>query len=102
MEFYIVSKKTLELIANAIRGKTGRNKKIIFPEGFINEIRSIVSNADFWDGNYEITPSIISQNLDTRGKTMRDDLLINKIPYYEVSNNSFGRTVYIGGSLNGE
>jgi hypothetical protein len=47
-------------------------------------------------GDYEITPKITAQKLETCDKVMRDDLTINAIPYAEVSNVSNGTTVTIG------
>ena len=49
-----------------------------------------------YDGDYEVTPRVESQTLNTRSKAMRDDLTILAIPYYETSNPT-GKTVYIGG-----
>lgn len=47
--------------------------------------------------SYEITPSIESQILKTKNKTMTDDLTVKSIPYAEVTNTSNGITVTIGG-----
>ena len=33
-------------------------------------------------------------------KLMRNNVNIHEIPYYEVSNDASGNTVYIGGDLN--
>jgi hypothetical protein len=33
---------------------------------------------------------------------MNNNLIINKIPYYEVSNEAEGKTDYIGGDIDGE
>ena len=49
-----------------------------------------------YNGSYEITPRVDEQVLETRSKTMRDDLTVLAIPYYETSNPT-GKTVYIGG-----
>lgn len=53
-----------------------------------------------YDGPYTVIPESIKQVLDTTNKSLRDDISINPIPYYDVSN-QYGRTIYIGGTLNG-
>ena len=100
MSFYIVSDDILTSIANTIRNRSGNNEQITFPQGFIEEINTLSTDYEIWNGNYNIIPSVNSQSLDTKGKAMRDNITINQIPYYEVSNN-FVNTVYIGGDLNG-
>lgn len=58
----------------------------------------VVEHVDLpdYDGEYAITPSVAAQTLETANKTLREDIEINPIPYYDVSN-EFGRTIYIGG-----
>lgn len=51
---------------------------------------------DTYKGDYEIVPKITSQTIYTEDKIMTENLSINPIPYYEVSNNS-GQTIIIGG-----
>ena len=50
-------------------------------------------------GSYEITPKITEQILDTKQKYMKDDLKINAVPCYDVSNPAGGSTVYIAQEL---
>lgn len=103
MGLYIVSDKTLTSIAEVIREKSGKNKKLIFPQDYISTIKQIVSSNldyDFYEGNYNIIPTVNPQILYTENKVMENNLNIQSIPYYEVSNNN-GKTVYIGGDLNG-
>ena len=48
-----------------------------------------------YDGPYTVTPLAFSNiELDTNGKTLSDDIVIEKVPYYETSNVS-GMTIYI-------
>lgn len=54
------------------------------------------AEADTYDGEYTVTPKVESQTLETAGKLMDDNVTIKEIPYYNVSNNSGGSTVYIG------
>lgn len=56
-----------------------------------------VQNDDVYEGEYSVTPSSAVQTLETRGKTMREDVTVLAIPYFETSNES-GTTVYIGGA----
>lgn len=51
--------------------------------------------ASPYTGDYEVTPHIDSQTMQTRHKYMLDDVLVKAIPYYETSN-TYGTTVYIG------
>ena len=49
-----------------------------------------------YTGDYEVTPSTNKQSLYTRDKHMVDDVTVKAIPYFEVSNNSGGKTITIG------
>lgn len=51
-----------------------------------------------YDGDYEVTPKVYLQTLDTDDKYMREDVQVKAIPYFETSNES-GTTVYIGNEL---
>lgn len=96
MNFYVVSDTTLISLADAIRLRSGKNNELIFPKDFIEEIETLSQDYESWNGNYIVTPSITSQVLNTKSKIMRDNLIINEIPYSEVSNTSGGNTVHIG------
>ena len=102
MSLYAVSDKTLASIAEAIRSKSGKTERLNFPKEFISEINNLeLSNQyDYFEGNYLIIPSVDSQTLETEGKLMKNNVNIREIPYYEVSNEASGKTVYIGGDLN--
>lgn len=61
-----------------------------------------VGNAEdcpVYDGNYTVTPAVTEQTLKTAQKKMVADVKINKIPYFEVSNNSGGTTATIGNEV---
>lgn len=49
-----------------------------------------------YEGSYQVTPAVSSQTLDTSNKLMQADIVVEKIPYTEVSNNSGGTTASIG------
>lgn len=48
-----------------------------------------------YQGEYEVTPTIDKQILPTKDKVMVNDLVIEEIPHYTVSNNK-GDTFVIG------
>ena len=53
-------------------------------------------DPETYTGSYEVTPKAYSaQTLDTAGKVLSDDLVINEVPYYQTSNDSGGVTSYI-------
>lgn len=60
----------------------------------IHEV-TVHKDADPYRGAYEVTPKVDEQVLQTAQKLMADDVTINAIPIYDVSNNSGGSTVYI-------
>lgn len=53
------------------------------------------TDADPYTGSYEVTPKVDAQTLPTAQKLMTEDLTVKAIPFFDVSNNSGGRTVYI-------
>ncbi len=59
---------------------------------------SVYIEGDIYDGEYEVTPKTNPQTLETATKVMLQDVLINKIPYYETSN-EYGDTIYIGSEV---
>ena len=50
-----------------------------------------------YDGIYEIMPDQAEHVMPTKGRLLHKDMKIHEIPYQEVSNNSGGTTVTIGG-----
>lgn len=50
-----------------------------------------------YDGSYRVRPLITAQTLATNNKLMHSDLIIEEIPYSEVTNGVGGMTVTIGG-----
>lgn len=51
--------------------------------------------ASWYEGPYEVVPSRSEQVLATAQLTMRDDVTVHEIPYYETSN-PYGKTYVIG------
>ena len=58
-----------------------------------------VYDVPFYEGEYKVTPKTTEQMLSTAHRILQEDVHINKIPYFEVSNNSGGDTVYIGSEV---
>lgn len=52
-------------------------------------------SIDWYEGPYEVTPTRYEQWLHTRDKTMRADVNVHEIPYYETAN-PYGTTYVIG------
>ena len=56
-----------------------------------------VPTAPAYLGEYEVVPKVYAeQTLPTSGKLLGRDVLVHKIPQFEVSNNSGGKTLIIG------
>ena len=56
-----------------------------------------VPTAPSYGGEYEVVPKVYTeQTLPTSGKLLGRDVLIHKIPQFEVSNGSGGKTLIIG------
>lgn len=51
-----------------------------------------------YSGPYEAVPKTQSQTLETKDKSMKNNVTVAEIPYHEVSNQT-GTTVVIGGIL---
>jgi hypothetical protein len=51
-----------------------------------------------YEGDYAIIPKVSEQKMQTKNKMMKDNVTIERIPFYEFSNDS-GTTVVIGGIL---
>lgn len=52
-------------------------------------------SVDWYAGPYDATPTRSEQHLPTRGKTMRSDVTVHEIPYYQTAN-PYGTTFVIG------
>ena len=63
------------------------------------EIFKVREDAPHYTGAYDVTPKVHAQTLPTAEKYLSKDVTIKKIPYFEVSNNSGGETVYIGNEV---
>lgn len=50
-----------------------------------------------YTGSYNVVPKIEAQSLATADKHLKDNVTVEPIPYYEVSNPT-GKTIIIGGN----
>ena len=56
-----------------------------------------VPTAPAYRGEYEVTPKVYdAHSLPTSGKLMGKDVVVHKIPQFEVSNGSGGKTLIFG------
>ena len=60
---------------------------------------TIRQDAEYYTGSYTVTPTVDAQTLETADKLMAEDVHIKAIPYYDVTNNTGGSTVYIGNEV---
>ena len=58
-----------------------------------------IAEYPVYTGEVEVTPNSTGQTLQTANKSLLSDIDIKAIPYFNVAN-EYGRTIYIGGSIN--
>lgn len=56
----------------------------------------IIDDHQTYTGDYEVTPRLYAQSLDTDGKLMQDDVTVYEIPVTRTTNPTGGLTVLIG------
>ena len=61
--------------------------------------RTSANDIPVYDGPYEAIPKVEAQTLHTAKKLMTDDVTVHGVPFYEVSNDQGGNTVYIAKEL---
>ena len=59
------------------------------------------SDIEIYRGDYIVEPDFTEQVLATKNKMLMDNVKVSAIEVQRVSNTSGGRTVYIGGLING-
>ena len=84
------------------------NKNSIFARFYENDNRISASFGQFqtitidrekYKGEYVFTPKVNAQTIPTKSKVLTEDVTINAIPYFDVTNTSGGSTVYIGSEV---
>jgi hypothetical protein len=83
----------------AVQGILSTSKQSLYADVSLGVIDIIHSDMPDYKGDYSVTPSLVSQELNTENKTLRENIIINSIPYYDVAN-PYGRTIYIGSDVN--
>lgn len=61
--------------------------------------RTSANDIPVYDGPYEAVPKVEAQTIPTAKKLMTDDVTVHGVPFYEVSNDQGGNTVYIAKEL---
>lgn len=61
---------------------------------------SMPETFEKFSGDYRVIPAIESKVVPTKDKLMEDDVIVEQIPYYEVSNPQGGSTIVIGDDSN--
>lgn len=82
----------LEVTENSERVKLNTDVKLIVPED---------PEGDIYEGPYTVNPAFRRITLNTRNKILTDNINVTPIDVQRVSNLSGGKTVYIGGVING-
>lgn len=59
------------------------------------------AGTEVYRGAYAVKPGFTEQVLATKNKMLTDNVKVSAIEVQRVSNTSGGRTVYIGGLING-
>lgn len=75
-----------ELLAGKIKSDNVLSGKMSMPVGY----------KEYLD-EYRVIPKVSSQILPTSDKHLSKDVIVDPIPYYEVSNQN-GKTIIIGGN----
>lgn len=76
---------------------TGVINDVATLSGTIQEAAAYEPKGKLYDGKYSVIPDTDAVVLPTKDKTMREDIKVFAIPYWETSNDT-GTTVTIGGN----
>lgn len=61
----------------------------------------VTQEYDAYTGDYEVVPQAFrTQTLETANKLLRNNIVVNEIPYFETGNDSNGMTAYIAKETN--
>lgn len=85
--------------SNSVVKLTLDNTSFVVDFGQLFEISD--SGIEVYRGAYLVEPDFMEQTLYTKDKKMLNDVTVKAIEVQRVSNTSGGRTVYIGGLING-
>ena len=79
---------TIELTGNVIISRQ------VVLSGDVRISSSIGGIYPIYQGSYDVIPQTYDQTLETKNKLMADNVIVEEIPYAEVSND-FGKTAVI-------
>ena len=79
----------IELVSSGEFDVAGYKTAVVFGEG------------KQYEGEYEVKPMFEAQTLPTKEKILTEDITVNAIEVSRVTNQNGGKTVYIGGVING-
>lgn len=81
--------------SRALKTKFGKSKQQFATNlGELHHVTKVIG-GEVYGGDYIVTPKVDSQTMPTQGKVMMEDVTVKAIPYFDVTNNSGGSTVYI-------
>lgn len=69
----------------------------IILEGVLKGTLALPVGYEDYSGSYNVVPKIKVQSLPTADKHLKENVTVEPIPYYEVSNLT-GKTIIIGGN----
>lgn len=81
--------------SSALAVEFGADQGFVVGFGQLTEVSP--DDREHYMGNYDVVPGREATVLETAAKVMDDDVTVHPIPYFQVSNLSGGKTVYIGG-----
>ena len=65
----------------------------------VSAITKILPEGDVFSGPYNVVPKVNAQTLETADKYMTQDVSVDAVPFYSVSNQYGGNSVYIAKEL---
>lgn len=96
-----------EIIIGVLEGFTGHISGLCTLSGKLTCFGSLsgklsaVIDFNAYSGEYEVVPNAFNtQVLPTANKVLKKDIVVQKVPYFETSNNYDGVTVYIAEEVN--
>lgn len=81
----------IDVFAGEIKQNIGITQDVI--------IVPVYKDIPEYEGAYSVTPKVVEQRMETKNKVMTDDVTIKSIPFFNVSNESGGNTVFIGNEV---
>lgn len=87
-------------LTGTIAGSHGLTGRLMHEAQLVGSLATAyTAGAPNYEGEYEVTPTVDGLSLATRQKYMTEDVKIHAIPFFEVSNQAGGNTIYIAGEI---